>query len=83
MFILFAYLQASGVEQRNLALDWLRKHLQTPEGAPGVVFFMDDDNTYSLKVFEEVSQGSCFKGRFTIERKECLHYIAANSSDLE
>ncbi|XP_073945832.1 galactosylgalactosylxylosylprotein 3-beta-glucuronosyltransferase I-like [Choristoneura fumiferana] len=45
---------ASGVEQRNLALDWLRKYLQTPEGAPGVVFFMDDDNTYSLKVFEEM-----------------------------
>ncbi|KAI8432313.1 hypothetical protein MSG28_004733 [Choristoneura fumiferana] len=55
---------ASGVEQRNLALDFLRKYLQTPEGAPGVVFFMDDDNTYSLKVFEEVSQNSRFKAQF-------------------
>ncbi|XP_061718135.1 galactosylgalactosylxylosylprotein 3-beta-glucuronosyltransferase I-like isoform X2 [Cydia pomonella] len=45
---------ASGVEQRNKALDWLRAHLSSPEGTPGVVFFMDDDNTYSLKVFDEM-----------------------------
>ncbi|XP_073946588.1 galactosylgalactosylxylosylprotein 3-beta-glucuronosyltransferase 3-like [Choristoneura fumiferana] len=47
-------IKGKGVEQRNLALDWLRKYLKTPEGAPGVVYFMDDDNTYSLKVFEEI-----------------------------
>uniref|UniRef100_A0A2H1W4W8 Galactosylgalactosylxylosylprotein 3-beta-glucuronosyltransferase n=1 Tax=Spodoptera frugiperda TaxID=7108 RepID=A0A2H1W4W8_SPOFR len=45
---------ASGVEQRNLALDWLKGHLQKAEDQRGVVFFMDDDNTYSLKVFDEV-----------------------------
>ncbi|XP_063625034.1 galactosylgalactosylxylosylprotein 3-beta-glucuronosyltransferase I-like isoform X1 [Cydia splendana] len=45
---------ASGVEQRNKALDWLRAHLRSPEGTSGVVFFMDDDNTYSLKVFDEM-----------------------------
>ncbi|XP_075976849.1 galactosylgalactosylxylosylprotein 3-beta-glucuronosyltransferase I-like isoform X2 [Anticarsia gemmatalis] len=45
---------ASGVEQRNTALDWLRTHLATAEDKRGVVYFMDDDNTYSLKVFEEM-----------------------------
>ncbi|XP_063538763.1 galactosylgalactosylxylosylprotein 3-beta-glucuronosyltransferase I-like [Cydia strobilella] len=45
---------ASGVEQRNKALDWLRAHLRSPDGTSGVVFFMDDDNTYSLKVFDEM-----------------------------
>ncbi|XP_059062912.1 galactosylgalactosylxylosylprotein 3-beta-glucuronosyltransferase I [Achroia grisella] len=45
---------ASGVEQRNLALDWLRGHLKKSEDTKGVVYFMDDDNTYSLRVFEEM-----------------------------
>ncbi|KAJ0176037.1 hypothetical protein K1T71_008211 [Dendrolimus kikuchii] len=45
---------ASGVEQRNVALDWLRGHLEKAEDKRGVVYFMDDDNTYSLKVFDEM-----------------------------
>lgn len=45
---------ASGVEQRNVALNWLREHLKSVEDKRGVVYFMDDDNTYSLKVFEEM-----------------------------
>ncbi|KAG6442495.1 galactosylgalactosylxylosylprotein 3-beta-glucuronosyltransferase I [Manduca sexta] len=45
---------ASGVEQRNAALEWLRGYLETAEDKKGVVYFMDDDNTYSLKVFEEM-----------------------------
>ncbi|CAD0197858.1 unnamed protein product [Chrysodeixis includens] len=45
---------ASGVEQRNLALDWLKGYLQKSEDTRGVVYFMDDDNTYSLKVFDEM-----------------------------
>ena len=39
-------------EQRNAALAWLRQH-RTRRDA-GVVFFADDDNTYSLELFEEV-----------------------------
>ncbi|XP_007249507.2 galactosylgalactosylxylosylprotein 3-beta-glucuronosyltransferase 2 [Astyanax mexicanus] len=39
-------------EQRNAALGWLRTHRDTRE--PGVVFFADDDNTYSLELFEEM-----------------------------
>ncbi|CAG9788374.1 unnamed protein product [Diatraea saccharalis] len=45
---------ASGVEQRNFALDWLRQHMKENEVKRGVVYFMDDDNTYSLKVFDEM-----------------------------
>ncbi|KAL4625044.1 galactosylgalactosylxylosylprotein 3-beta-glucuronosyltransferase 2-like [Arapaima gigas] len=39
-------------EQRNAALGWLRAH--RTRGDRGVVFFADDDNTYSLELFEEM-----------------------------
>ncbi|XP_048061018.1 galactosylgalactosylxylosylprotein 3-beta-glucuronosyltransferase 2 isoform X2 [Megalobrama amblycephala] len=39
-------------EQRNLALGWLRGHRASKD--KGVVFFADDDNTYSLELFEEM-----------------------------
>ncbi|KAG9350520.1 hypothetical protein JZ751_026886 [Albula glossodonta] len=39
-------------EQRNAALDWLRMHRSSKN--PGVVFFADDDNTYSVELFEEM-----------------------------
>lgn len=46
-----------GVEQRNLALDWLRR--EAAEGGlaagGGVVYFGDDDNTYDIQAFAEVS----------------------------
>ncbi|XP_043504429.1 galactosylgalactosylxylosylprotein 3-beta-glucuronosyltransferase I isoform X2 [Polistes fuscatus] len=41
-----------GVEQRNAALRWLRKNVDSSEN--GVVFFADDDNTYSVKLFQEM-----------------------------
>jgi len=41
-----------GVNQRNAGLEWLRKHADPRK--PGVVFFADDDNTYSLELFEEM-----------------------------
>ncbi len=43
-----------GVGQRNLALSWLRENID-PDKTPGVVYFMDDDNTYHIKIFDEVS----------------------------
>ncbi len=43
-------------EQRNLALGWLRGHRSSKD--KGVVFFADDDNTYSLELFEEVTATS-------------------------
>ena len=42
-----------GVEQRNLALSWIRKNIN-PDQTKGVVYFADDDNTYDSQVFEEV-----------------------------
>uniref|UniRef100_A0A4W5KNA9 Galactosylgalactosylxylosylprotein 3-beta-glucuronosyltransferase n=1 Tax=Hucho hucho TaxID=62062 RepID=A0A4W5KNA9_9TELE len=39
-------------EQRNTALSWLRSHRSRKD--VGVVFFADDDNTYSLELFEEM-----------------------------
>ena len=42
-----------GVLQRNAGLDWIRTNLHTNNS--GVVYFADDDNTYSLQLFEEVN----------------------------
>ena len=41
-----------GVDQRNHGLAWIRKSV--PPHTPGIVYFADDDNTYHLKLFEEV-----------------------------
>lgn len=43
-----------GVEQRNAALKWLRENLKPSN--KGVVFFADDDNTYAIKLFHEVTR---------------------------
>ncbi|KAI4463407.1 galactosylgalactosylxylosylprotein 3-beta-glucuronosyltransferase beta-13-glucuronyltransferase [Holotrichia oblita] len=42
-----------GVEQRNAGLKWLRENLILNKNK-GVVYFMDDDNTYSVKLFDEM-----------------------------
>uniref|UniRef100_A0A2K5U331 Galactosylgalactosylxylosylprotein 3-beta-glucuronosyltransferase n=1 Tax=Macaca fascicularis TaxID=9541 RepID=A0A2K5U331_MACFA len=39
---------------RNLALRWLRETFPRNSSQPGVVYFADDDNTYSLELFEEM-----------------------------
>jgi len=41
-----------GVKQRNAALTWIRENVDPDK--PAVVFFADDDNTYSLELFEEM-----------------------------
>lgn len=41
--------------QRNLALRWLRETFNANSSQAGIVYFADDDNTYSLELFEEVS----------------------------
>ncbi|XP_065800252.1 galactosylgalactosylxylosylprotein 3-beta-glucuronosyltransferase 1 isoform X1 [Muntiacus reevesi] len=43
-----------GTMQRNLALRWLRETFPRNCSQPGVVYFADDDNTYSLELFEEM-----------------------------
>nr|XP_057924446.1 galactosylgalactosylxylosylprotein 3-beta-glucuronosyltransferase 3 [Doryrhamphus excisus]XP_057924447.1 galactosylgalactosylxylosylprotein 3-beta-glucuronosyltransferase 3 [Doryrhamphus excisus] len=45
------WLKPRGVEQRNEALHWLRQETHKQQG---VVYFADDDNTYSLQLFEEM-----------------------------
>lgn len=43
-----------GTLQRNLGLHWLRDSFSNTAPPEGVVYFADDDNTYSLELFEEV-----------------------------
>lgn len=43
-----------GVLQRNEGLKWLRDH--SNELQRGVIYFMDDDNRYDIRLFEEVTQ---------------------------
>ena len=47
------WLLPRGVAQRNAGLDWIRNHVSPHDD--GVVYFMDDDNTYSLELFTEIS----------------------------
>jgi beta-1,3-glucuronyltransferase len=39
-----------GVSNRNRGLEWLRANAKS-----GVFYFADDDNTYDIRLFEEVS----------------------------
>ncbi|XP_033115922.1 galactosylgalactosylxylosylprotein 3-beta-glucuronosyltransferase 3-like [Anneissia japonica] len=48
-----SWLKPRGVEQRNLAIDWLLRHVDANK-EPGVLYFADDDNTYDLQIFHEM-----------------------------
>ncbi|XP_067637459.1 galactosylgalactosylxylosylprotein 3-beta-glucuronosyltransferase I [Eurosta solidaginis] len=48
------WLKPRGVEQRNLALSWIRTNIDPQQQS--VVFFMDDDNTYSVELFLEMTK---------------------------
>lgn len=48
------WIKPRGVEQRNLALSWLRSHVDVDRHS--IVFFMDDDNSYSTELFAEISK---------------------------
>uniref|UniRef100_A0A182N790 Galactosylgalactosylxylosylprotein 3-beta-glucuronosyltransferase n=1 Tax=Anopheles dirus TaxID=7168 RepID=A0A182N790_9DIPT len=57
------WLKPRGVEQRNTALKWIRDRLKQAaqnnaddESTHSVVYFMDDDNTYSTELFDEISK---------------------------
>ncbi|XP_067938550.1 galactosylgalactosylxylosylprotein 3-beta-glucuronosyltransferase 2-like [Watersipora subatra] len=47
------WLKPRGVLQRNTGLAWLRSNLNA-DFNHGVVYFADDDNTYSVKLFAEM-----------------------------
>jgi len=53
------WMLARGVLQRNTGLAWLRSHLDTSPETHGVLYFADDDNTYDLRLFEEVRVTVC------------------------
>lgn len=48
------WIKPRGVEQRNLALAWLRANADVDHHA--IVFFMDDDNSYSVELFVEMTK---------------------------
>lgn len=48
------WLKPRGVWQRNKAIEWLRENRHELISANGVVYFGDDDNTYDLKLFDEI-----------------------------
>lgn len=46
------WLKSRGADQRNLGLKWIREHFSSD--MEGVVYFGDDDNTYDVRIFEQV-----------------------------
>uniref|UniRef100_A0A1B0BGI4 Galactosylgalactosylxylosylprotein 3-beta-glucuronosyltransferase n=1 Tax=Glossina palpalis gambiensis TaxID=67801 RepID=A0A1B0BGI4_9MUSC len=48
------WIKPRGVEQRNLALNWLRTNVDPDKHS--IVYFMDDDNAYSAELFVEMSK---------------------------
>jgi hypothetical protein len=44
----------TGVESRNRGLDWVLKQVKETGDDSGVFYFADDDNTYDIRLFEEV-----------------------------
>lgn len=55
-------LKPRGVANRNAALDWVRSNCKS-----GVVYFADDDNTYDIRLFEEVFEYALLTLRDTSE----------------
>jgi hypothetical protein len=52
-----------GMDQRNSALKWIRKHhLNSTAG----VYFGDDDNTFSFKLFQEMTRISYYNENATV-----------------
>lgn len=43
-----------GVLQRNAGIKWLRRKFMQESNPRGVVYFADDDNTYSIELFQEM-----------------------------
>ena len=47
-----SWLKPRGVQQRNAAIEFLIEHYQ--ESPEGYVYFLDDDNTYDIRIFDEI-----------------------------
>lgn len=80
-----------GTMQRNLALRWLRETFNINSSQAGIVYFADDDNTYSLELFEEVSAGmfesflqnSCLVAKVNIYSWWLVQVPAADNWEVE
>ena len=44
----------NGVSNRNAGLNFVLNHVKESGDNSGVIYFADDDNTYSSDIFEEV-----------------------------
>jgi len=53
------WLKPRGVQQRNAAIEHIRHNFGNDKN--GFVYFMDDDNTYSIDIFDEIRK---IKGTF-------------------
>lgn len=45
-----------GVAQRNEALKWIRSNVKYTPESRSAIYFMDDDNTYSTQLFDEIKK---------------------------
>ena len=46
------WLKPRGVQQRNAGLEFLLEHFG--KNSEGYVYFLDDDNTYDIRIFDEI-----------------------------
>ena len=60
----YKFTYSRGVKQRNLGLSWIREYCLKVKNCTGAVYFMDDDNKYDLRLFEEV--GECHRQLFNV-----------------
>lgn len=51
-----SWMKPRGVEQRNKGLEWVRSNVKYSPKSRSVIYFMDDDNTYSTQLFEEMKK---------------------------
>ena len=57
-----------GVSNRNRGLEWLRINTKS-----GVFYFADDDNTYDVRLFEEVSTVVLEMQAMNLTREPSVH----------
>ena len=43
-----------GVSNRNAAMKWIFDHVKENNDVSGAFYFADDDNTYDIRIFEEI-----------------------------
>ena len=53
-YCIFYILCPKGVANRNAAMKWIYEHVQEISDDSGAFYFADDDNTYDIRIFEEI-----------------------------